>query len=264
MELIDSHCHLDDDAFEHDLPSVLVTAQAAGVGQFINIGYEPASWERSLALAARYPFISYALGMHPNSAELWTTETKTALEALVERERPVAIGETGLDFFREHADHDAQRAAFRDQLAIAQAFDLPVVIHMRGPVEAEIMATLSDFPDVRAILHSFDGSAGLRDFLLERGDSFGVGGLMTRSGSANLRDVLESVPLESIVLETDSPYLVPSGVKVRRNTPASVAIVAQALADLLERDVLDIARVSTDNARRVFGLAMVDSGGEKT
>jgi TatD DNase family protein len=264
MELIDTHCHLDDSAFEHDLPSVLETAKAASVGHFINIGYEPASWERSLALAAQYPFISYALGMHPNSAELWSSESKTALEGLLGRERPVAIGETGLDFFREHADHDAQRTAFRDQLVLARAFDIPVVIHMRGPVEAEIMAMLSEFTDVRAILHSFDGSADLRDFLLDRGDLFGVGGLMTRSGSAGLREVLRVVPLESIVLETDSPYLVPSGVKVRRNTPASIPIVAQALADLLERDIFDVARVTTENARRVFGLAMAGSVGDQT
>jgi TatD DNase family protein len=264
MELIDTHCHLDDDAFEHDLPSVLETAQAANVGQFINIGYEPASWERTLALAARYPFISYALGMHPNSAELWSSESKTALEGLLGGERPVALGETGLDYFREHADHDAQRTAFRDQLALARAFNLPVVIHMRGPVEAEIMAMLSEFTDVRAILHSFDGSAGLRDFLLDRGDLFGVGGLMTRSSSADLRNVLQVVPLESIVLETDSPYLVPSGVKARRNSPASVAIVAQALADLFERDVQDVARVTTENARRVFGLAVAGSVGDQT
>jgi TatD DNase family protein len=202
--------------------------------------------------------------MHPNSAELWSSESKTALEGLLGRERPVAIGETGLDFFREHADHDAQRTAFRDQLVLARAFDIPVVIHMRGPVEAEIMAMLSEFTDVRAILHSFDGSAGLRDFLLDRGDLFGVGGLMTRSSSADLRNVLQVVPLESIVLETDSPYLVPSGVKARRNSPASVAIVAQALADLFERDVQDVARVTTENARRVFGLAVAGSVGDQT
>ncbi|HET9661679.1 MAG TPA: TatD family hydrolase [Thermomicrobiales bacterium] len=255
MELIDTHCHLDDDVFENDLPAVLDHARETGVRRFINIGYEPASWERTLALANQDSAISYALGMHPNSADLWSSETKAALTMLLEREHPVAIGETGLDYFREHADHDAQRQAFRDQLDLARRFRLPVVIHMRGDVEHDIVGVLGDFPDVRTILHSFDGSAGLRDFLLERGDSFGVGGLMTRAGSAELRAVLRSVPLESIVLETDSPYLAPKGIKDRRNTPASVAIVAAALADLIGKDIADIAKITTQNALSVFGLA---------
>src|SRR6478672_7066646 len=101
MELIDTHCHLDDDVFEADLPDVLEAAKSVGVGHFINIGYEPQSWKRTLAIAARHPDISFALGMHPNSAELWAPETKGALVELLEQARPVAIGETGLDFFRE-------------------------------------------------------------------------------------------------------------------------------------------------------------------
>lgn len=263
MELIDTHCHLDDDAFDNDLSAVIDSARSVGVDRFINIGYDPGSWGRTLALAAQYPGISYVLGIHPNSAEQWSSDTKGALVRLLERESPVAIGETGLDFFREHADHDAQRQAFREQLELARTFGLPVVIHMRGAVEAEIMETLRDFPDVRAILHSFDGSAELRAFLLDRGDAFGVGGLMTRASSGELREVLKGVPVESIVLETDSPYLIPKGAKDRRNTPASVSIVAEALAKLLERDVHDVARITTENAHRVFGLATLNSVGDQ-
>jgi TatD DNase family protein len=254
MELIDTHCHLDDDTFENDLPAVLAESRESGVRRFINIGYEPDSWTRTLTIATRHPEISYALGMHPNSAELWDHETKSTLTRLLKDEHPVAIGETGLDYFREHADHDVQRQAFRDQLELGRQFALPVVIHMRGEVENEIVAILDDFPDVRVILHSFDGSAGLRDFLLERGDSIGVGGLMTRAGSVDLRSVLQEVPLESIVLETDSPYLVPKGVKNRRNTPASIPIVAAALAELLGRNLHDVARITTATAERLFGL----------
>lgn len=254
MEFIETHCHLDDDAFDRDLPEVLESARAMGVRHFVNIGYDPRSWERSRALARRYPDVSFTLGMHPNSAELWSTETRQQLVDLIGMARPVAIGEIGLDFFREHADHDAQRQAFRDQLELAEQSSLPVVIHMRGDVEHEIMAALSDFPDVAAIAHSFDGSAKLRDVLLQRGDSIGVGGLMTRAGSAELRDVLRSVPLDAIVLETDSPYLVPRGVKSRRNAPTSIPAIAMALAELLERPLEEIARQTTENARRMLKL----------
>ncbi len=253
MEFVETHCHLDD-AFGQDLPAVLDAARAAGVRHFVNIGYEPRSWERSLELARIFPDIWYALGMHPNSAELWNRETAANLASLLEHARPVAIGETGLDFYRERADHDAQRQAFRDQLLLARRFDLPVIIHMRGPVEDEIVAILTEVPDVRVILHSFDGSTRLRDFLLARGDAIGIGGLMTRGSSADLREVLRTVPLESIVLETDSPYLVPRGAKERRNTPASIPVIAAALADLLDVPVEQIAHQTTLNAQRLLGL----------
>jgi len=254
MEFVETHCHLDDDAFGQDLPAVLDAARSVGIGHFVNIGYEPRSWEHSLELARTFPNLAYALGMHPNSAELWNTETATQLERLLDQARPVAIGETGLDFYRERADHEAQRRAFRDQLTLGRRFGLPVIIHMRGSVEDEIIAILADFPEVRVILHSFDGSARLRDFLLARGDAIGVGGLMTRGSSADLREVLRTVPLESILLETDSPYLVPKGLKAQRNTPAFIPVIAAALADLLDRSVEDIAQQTTANARRLLAL----------
>src|SRR5690242_20741962 len=102
MEFVDTHCHLDDEAFEPDLPHVLDAARAAGVSRFVNIGYEPESWKRSILLAEANSEISFALGMHPNSADLWNSETNGQLKALLSTDRPVAIGEIGLDFFREH------------------------------------------------------------------------------------------------------------------------------------------------------------------
>lgn len=261
MEFVDTHCHLDDDAFESDLPSILATARAEGVGRFVNIGYDPESWERSIALSQRFPNIDYALGMHPNSAELWSETTANKLESLLETEHPVAIGETGLDFFREHADHDAQRQSFRDQLGLGRRFSLPVVIHMRGAVESEIVAMLRDFPDVRVVVHSFDGSAALRDLLLERGDAIGVGGLMTRANSAELRDIIRSTPLEAILLETDSPYLVPRGVKSRRNTPSSIPLIASILAETIGRSVADVRLQTTLNAQRVLGIGKNEFAG---
>ena len=254
MEFVETHGHLDDDAFVGDLPQVIDTARAAGVRRFINIGYEPESWIRSLELAAHYPDISYALGMHPNSADRWTNVTATELERLLGSSAAVAIGETGLDYFRDWVDRSSQRAAFRDQLELARQFSLPVIVHMRGEVEAEIVATLTDFADVRAVFHSFDGSPELRDFALRRGDYFGLGGLMTRAGSAQLRETLRAVPLESIVLETDSPYLMPKGVKDRRNTPANVPVIAAAIAELLDVPVELVAEQTTANATNVFSL----------
>lgn len=252
MEFVDTHCHLDDDAFEKDLPHVLETARAAGVRRFVNIGYEPESWVRSLALAETHPDVSFALGMHPNSADRWANETAAELERLLRATEAVAIGETGLDYYRDYVDRSQQRAAFRDQLELARQFGLPVIIHMRGDVEHEIVSTLEDFRDVRVLFHSFDGSARLRDIVLERGDVFGIGGLMTRASSVGLRETLKSVPLSSFVLETDAPYLVPKGVKDRRNTSASIPIIGAALAEILEVSVKEVAQRTTRNADALF------------
>ncbi len=254
MEFVETHGHLDDDAFASDLPQVIAAARSAGVRRFINIGYEQESWVRSVALADRYPAVSYALGMHPNSADRWTNDTATELERLLATNEAVAIGETGLDYYRDWVDRSSQRAAFRDQLELGSQFSLPVVIHMRGDVETEMMQTLSEFPGVRVVFHSFDGSPVLRDFALDRGDFFGVGGLMTRAGSSELRETLRSVPLTSMVLETDSPYLTPKGVKERRNTSANLPIIAAALADLLGFEIERVAEQTTANARSVFRL----------
>ncbi|MCO5223582.1 MAG: TatD family hydrolase [Thermomicrobiales bacterium] len=262
MEFVDTHCHLDDDAFAVDLAQVLENARSAGIRRFINIGYEPESWARTLELAERYPDIDYALGMHPNSADRWNVDTANELADLIERHGPVAIGETGLDDFREWVDRASQLAAFRDQLELGRRFGLPVVIHMRGDVEEKILSTLSSFPDVRIVFHSFDGSPELRDFAVANGHAIGVGGLMTKVASRALRETLRSVPLESIVLETDSPYLVPRGIKNRRNTPANIPPIARALAELLEIPVEQVAAQTSANARRVFTSAQFAAVGD--
>jgi TatD DNase family protein len=260
MEFVESHGHLDDDAFGNDLPLVLESSRAAGVRHFINIGYEPESWKKSLELAASNSDISFALGMHPNSADQWSSETAAELEQLLRSSNPVSIGETGLDFYRDWVDPEPQRAAFRDQLELARQLSLPVILHMRGDVEREITNTLKEYPDVRAVFHSFDGSASLRDFVLERGDFFGLGGLMTRAGSDRLREVLRPVPLESILLETDSPYLVPKGVKERRNTPANLPIIAEHVARLYEVPIERVAEQTSSNARELFALPTMVGG----
>jgi TatD DNase family protein len=260
MEFIETHCHLDDDAFADDLPQVIAAARAAGVRRFVNIGYEPKSWVRSLELSEQFPDVSYALGMHPNSADQWTNETALELDGLLGSTAAVAIGETGLDYYREWVDHSSQRAAFRDQLDLARKFGLPVIIHMRGEVEDEIVSTLGQFPDVRAVFHSFDGSPILRDFAKARGDAFGFGGLMTRAGSAELRETLREVPLDSVLLETDAPYLTPKGVKDRRNTPSNLAVIASAVAGLFDITVEEVAARTAANADRIFAVRPVATG----
>ncbi|GIW03551.1 MAG: hydrolase TatD [Thermomicrobiales bacterium] len=251
---VDTHAHLDDGRFDHDLDEVLAAAASAGVKHVINIGYRPARWPTTIALARRRSDISFTLGVHPHHADEWSPETARLLEEAAVRERPVAIGETGLDYFRDLSDRSAQRRAFLDQLAIAARLRLPVVLHLRGEIEQDVRAILACGPPVRAVFHSFDGSAALASFILERGDIFGIGGLLTRPTHQHLRDLVRDLPLDRIVLETDAPYLTPAGIRDRRNSPINIPHIAKALAAIKELPAEEIAARSTRTAVELFGL----------
>lgn len=249
--LIDTHAHLDDGQFP-DVDAVVDHAVAQGVNRIVNIGYGPTRWDSTIALARRRPEIDFALGFHPLDADHFSDASFDRLIELVDRERPVAIGEAGIDLFRDGPPLSDQRTAFAAQIEMALARKLPLIIHQRAAeTEVNEMLRAAD-RDLRVVLHSFDGSQDSIDLVLDRGWTIGVGGLMTRAGSAPLRELIRAVPLSSIVLETDSPYLVPAGVKDRRNTPANIPRIARALADARREAVEDVARITTGNAMALF------------
>ena len=252
---VDTHTHLDDPAFDRDRDEVLAAAQAAGVARIVNIGYRPARWRTTIALAERHPFVAMALGVHPHHADEFTADTADHLAATVVRCGAVAIGEIGLDYFRDGPDATIQRRAFAAQLELAQWLDRPIVVHQRA-AEADLIEVLTNFSDLPPlVLHSFDGSRRLARLAAERGYVVGVGGLATRAASAELRDVLASVPVEAIVLETDSPYLTPAGAQDRRNTPANVPLIAARLASVWGLTPAELACRTSETAKRVFNLA---------
>lgn len=251
--LIDTHTHLDDAAFGNDRDAVLAASIAAGVTSWVNVGYASERWRSTVDLARATPGMAHMLGMHPQHAHEWSTETARELERLLVTTRARAVGEIGLDYAPRAGDPERQRAVFAAQLALAARVSLPVVIHMRD-AEDDLLTALSELdPRHLVLLHCFDGTSKLRDFALARGYMLGVGGLMTRAKSEGLRNILRETPLEHIVLETDSPYLVPARQKDRRNQPANVAIIARFLAELTGQSVERIATVTTRNAERFFG-----------
>lgn len=249
---VDTHCHLDGEEFDADLASVLHRAAEAGVNRWINVGFEPDRWQASIDLAATHPGMAYMLGVHPAHAGEWSPGVELTLRHLIASGSPVAIGEIGLDFFRGETNVDQQVAVFREQLAIAREVDLPVVVHMRD-AENEILEVLTGELELPVLLfHSFDGTATLTNWVLEHGAYIGVGGLATRSKAAPLRVQIARVPLNRIVLETDSPYLVPNGFKHRRNTPEAIPWIARMIAELHGSDLARIARETTHNAETLF------------
>lgn len=251
--LIDTHTHLDDGAFAHDRPAVLQASIAAGVTAWVNVGYAPGHWETTIGLTEATPGMAHMLGLHPQHAAEWNAETARRLEELLIATEARAIGEIGLDFAPHAGDHERQRAVFVEQLDLAKRLRLPVVIHMRD-AERDLIEVLRSFdPAHPVLLHCFDGTRDLLALALERGYLLGVGGLATRAKSTCLRELIKLAPLDQLVLETDSPYLVPSRQKERRNQPANVAMIARFVAELISQTPEAIARITTRNAERFFG-----------
>jgi TatD DNase family protein len=250
--LIDTHAHLDEPAFDHDRASVLAAARAAGVTRIVNIGYRPARWVSSLALARAEPMIALALGLHPHHADEFGADTLDRLADAVSNAGAVALGEIGLDFYRNRAEPAAQRRAFIAQLQLARRLGLPIIIHQRAAEEAliEVLAAGRELPPV--VLHSFDGTADLAALAINRGFLIGVGGLATKTDAAPLRQILASVPVSRVLLETDAPYLTPAGIRDRRNVPANLPLIAARLASLWEVSPDEFAAQTTTTALAVF------------
>lgn len=255
LTFIDTHAHLDDGRFDDDLAAVLSAAAEVGVNEVINIGYRPERWTSSMALSDTYPSIYFTLGLHPHHADAFSSKLVDDLRAAIIEHQPVALGEIGLDYFRDLSDREQQRRAFAAQLDLAAELKIPVVIHLRGEVEADLMAALDQTPpDLTCVLHSFDGSDRLAAYGQSRGYFFGVGGLATKASNERLRAIIADLPLERLVLETDAPYLVPARVKDRRNSPINIPLIAAELGAIKSSSTDEIASVTTANARRVFRL----------
>jgi len=253
---VDTHAHLSDQQFASDAGAVIALSTQLGVTRIVNVAFSERLWQEAIELSGHQPGVSFTLGIHPNSAGEWSDQTRASLLNLLASQRPVAIGETGLDYYWVSEPREAQLAAFEGQLDIAREFALPVVVHMRGDVEADIRDILDPRQEVMCIFHSFDGSAELCKWIVERGWMIGVGGLMSRRSALIVRGCLKTVPLDQLLLETDSPYLSPTGWPEKRNSPESIPIIADHLSRLLDLPHADIACRTTENARRVFGLPL--------
>jgi len=254
MEFFDSHCHLDPMRFGADLDDVLARARAAGVTGLAVIGTRATDSEAAAALAAREPGVVAAAGLHPNDVAEIGPDEWGRIERLVASGRVAAVGETGLDWYRTTAPPDLQREFFDRQLGLAQRHGLPVVVHTREStrdVLDMLRAAVARGPLV-AVLHSFTGTAAEAAEAIDLGCFLGFAGMVTFRSAAAVRDVAKSVPLDRLLVETDSPFLSPEPLRGRRNEPANVVHTARCLA-LARGDALEeLAAATTANARRVF------------
>ena len=256
MELIDSHAHLDGEKFADDRAAVVERALAAGVVKIITMGDSLESSARSVALAERFEPIYAAVGVHPEEAQPMTTATDEQLAAWAAQEKVVAIGEIGLDYYWEKDEEKRalQRAIFVRQLDLARQLKLPVCIHDRE-AHGDMMKILkTEGRGLRGVLHCYSGSWEMAAELLKGDWYFGIDGPLTYKNAAKLPEIVQRLPAERILVETDSPYLSPMPFRGKRNEPAHVLYVAKKAAELRGESLEDFARATRENTRALYGI----------
>jgi TatD DNase family protein len=255
--LIDTHAHLDDPQFAGDLPAVLDRARGAGVANVVTIATTAASSAASLALAARHPGLFASSGIHPNHAAEAAATAWDEVVLLAAEPRVVAVGETGLDRHWHDTPFPIQEDYFARHLELGRRLGKPVVIHCReaGPDVGRVLrADFERHGPIRGVMHSFTGDTALAEACLAMGLYVSFAGMLTYKNAQDLRAVAAKLPLDRLLVETDSPYLAPVPVRGRRNEPAFVAHTAACLAGLHGLTPEDLAGRTTANARTLFGL----------
>ena len=255
--MIDTHCHLCDRRFDKDREDALVRAQEAGVRAFVEIAYAPPIVAKAFDLARLHPTLFLCVGVHPSESAKVPDDYLATLEGHAGHARVVAIGETGLDFFRDYAPREAQEKWFRAQLALAERKGLPVVIHQRAALEDTLAILEAARPSAGGVLHCFDDGPAAVERARAIGFKLGLGGCLTY-GHAELDEAVRGAPAEMLMLETDAPYLEPEPRSLRRNEPALLPRVVKRLCELRGWTPGEAIRITTANARDLFRLPLGD------
>jgi TatD DNase family protein len=252
--LADTHCHLCLDAFDDDLDEVLERSRQAGVWRILVPGIDLETSRRAVDLARDHEEIYAAVGVHPHEARTFTPEVRRSLETMARAPKVVAVGEIGLDYYRDLSPRADQARAFADQLLLAEAVGLPVVVHNREATEHvfEHLIPWASRPDHRGVLHAFSSDAATAAVAADAGLYLGIAGPITFPRSDSLREVAAQLPPSQVLLETDSPYLTPHPHRGSRNEPARVAQVAETLSVVWSRDLDATRRLAWTNAQTLF------------
>lgn len=254
--LIDTHAHLDDDRFAGDLAEVVKRAREKTVEKIITSGTDLDSSRRAIELASRFDGVFASVGFFPGYADRFDEQTEQELYSLARSQKVVAIGEIGLEYRPGCPDREIQKDVFRRMLALAAEVDKPVVIHCREAI-ADTLSILKEFlPRLskKGTIHCFSESKEIAAEVVKMGFYISVGGVSTFSNATNVRTAIESVPLSRIILETDCPYLAPTPLRSQRNEPANIVLICDNLARLKGVSPSEVSAVTTENARRLFGL----------
>lgn len=253
--LIDTHAHLDHERFKGDVDQVIERAKLAQVQSIITVGADLASSRQAVEFARRYPDVIATVGVHPHDADSVSESVLNEIAILAQDEGVVAIGEIGLDYHYDFSPRDVQRRVFAIQISLARELELPIVVHVREAYQ-DVMSILKSehAEDVGGIVHCFSGDREAAKDCLDMGFYISVGGILTFANSQELREIIRGLPMDRILLETDAPYLTPVPYRGKRNEPAYLVHVAEALANLKGITFDEVAETTTLNACKLFGL----------
>ena len=251
-KIIDTHTHIYDKQFENDFDDVMKRIEDELEG-IVSIGFDLESSLKSIELANRYSFVNAVIGVHPVDIKKYNDKVEKELERLALTEKKVvAIGEIGLDYHWMEDPKDVQIAGFRKQMELAERVKKPVVIHTREALQ-DTINVLKEYPNVGGILHCYPGSLEAAKPLLNR-YYIGIGGTLTFKNNKKTKELVRELPLEKIVLETDCPYLTPVPFRGKRNEPIYTKYVAEEIARIKEISVEEVIRVTTENAKKIYGM----------
>lgn len=261
--LTDTHCHLDFNSFDQDRDQVISRAQNDGLTRLLNPGITVESSRAAIDLAEKYSEVYAAVGVHPNDGLSWDKDSKAILRDLASQPKVVAIGEIGLDYYRDRTRHDLQIWIFQEQLNLAAELNLPVVVHCRQAME-DVKAILSEWQNglVRSqsplaghpgVLHSFSGDEKDAEQFRKINFLVGITGPVTFQNAIELQDLVIRLPLTDLLIETDAPFLTPHPFRGKRNEPARVKLVAEKIAELQQEAYNTVAEITASNAAQLFG-----------
>jgi TatD DNase family protein len=255
LELIDSHCHMDVEQFDEDRQATLERAFAAGVRSMVVPGIRVPDMPRVLALADGYPQIYIGVGVHPHEAHTWTAEDADKLRAWAKHPKVVAIGEIGIDHYYPEPPRDVQHRVMVEQVRLAKELKKPIIVHDRDAHQEVLELLKAELdPLVGGVMHCFSGSYEFALECIKLGMIISFAGSVTFKNAVNLQEAATRLPLDKLMIETDSPYLAPVPYRGKRNEPAHVAEVARKLAELRGISTEEVARQTAANAQKLFRL----------
>ncbi len=256
MSWADSHAHLNDPAFENDLEQTIDRASEAGVTAILVPGYDLLSSVKAVELTRKYPMLWAAVGVHPHDAKTWNQATADQLEQLLTEPKVVAMGEIGLDYHYNYSIREDQLKAFVEQINLAKQYNKPVIIHNRE-AHQDTYETLAreKVGEAGGVMHCFSGSVEMAKQFLHLGLHISFAGPLTFTNAVKLREAAAGIPLERLLVETDSPYLAPHPLRGRRNEPAYVKLVGEKLAEVKQLPAEEVMRITAANFRVLFGTA---------
>ena len=254
MMIFDTHAHYDDEQFDADREELLMSMEEKGVGTIVNVSATYESCTRVTEMVKKYPFMYAAVGVHPDEVGALDEEKFVRMEALLDQKKVVAVGEIGLDYYWDHESHDLQKEWFIRQLELARKHNLPVLIHSREAAADTMEIMKGHAQGLNGVIHCYSYSKEMAKEYIKMGYYIGVGGVVTFKNARVLKEVVESIPLERILTETDCPYLAPVPFRGKRNCSAYISYVLDMIAELKGISREEAEQVTYENARNMYRI----------